>query len=46
MYFDEVTNEVKGKCTLKAHKDYFAFEIRQREGYDYILVGGSPSFDV
>lgn len=46
LYFDEVTNEVKGKCTLKAHKDYFAFEIRQREGYDYILVGGSPSFDV
>ena len=39
LYFDEVTNEVKGKCTLKAHKNYFAFEIRQgQENDDYILV--------
>ena len=46
LYFDEVTNEVKGKCTLKAHKNYFAFEIRQgQENDDYILVGGSPVFD-
>ena len=44
LYFDEETNEVKGKCKLKAHKNYFAFEIRQGEGDDYILVGGSPVF--
>ena len=47
LYFDEKTNEVKGKCKLKAHKSYFAFEIRQGEDDDkYKLVGGSPSFDV
>lgn len=45
LYFDEKTNDVKGKCTLKAHKNYFAFEIRQGEDDDYILVGGSPVFD-
>jgi len=28
LYFDEKTNEVKGKCKLKPHKSYFAFEIR------------------
>ena len=44
LYFDEETNEVKGKCKLKAHKNYFAFEIRQGEDDDYILVGGSPVF--
>ena len=44
LYFDELTNEVKGKCTLKAHKNYFAFEIRQGDDDDYILVGGSPVF--
>ena len=27
LYFDEKTNEVKGKCKLKPHKSYFAFEI-------------------
>lgn len=27
LYFDEEANEVKGKCTLKACKKYFAFEI-------------------
>ena len=27
LYFDEEANEVKGKCTLKANKQYFAFEI-------------------
>lgn len=29
LYFDEVTNEVKGKCRLKPFKNYFAFEIRE-----------------
>ena len=28
LFFDEETNEVKGKCKLKANKNYFAFEIR------------------
>ena len=28
LYFDEETNEVKGKCKLKPYKNYFAFEIR------------------
>ena len=28
LYFDEKTNEVKGKCKLKPNKSYFAFEIR------------------
>ena len=28
LYFDEKTNEVKGKCKLKPFKNYFAFEIR------------------
>ena len=27
LYFDEKTNEVKGKCKLKPYKSYFAFEI-------------------
>ena len=30
LYFDEVTNEVKGKCKLKPYKSYFAFEIREK----------------
>ncbi len=29
LYFDESTNEVKGKCKLKPYKSYFAFEIRE-----------------
>ena len=29
LYFDEETNEVKGKCKLKPYKNYFAFEIRE-----------------
>ena len=29
LYFDEETNEVKGKCKLKPFKNYFAFEIRE-----------------
>ena len=28
LYFDQETNEVKGKCKLKPYKSYFAFEIR------------------
>ena len=31
LYFDEKTNEVKGKCKLKPYKSYFAFEIRERK---------------
>lgn len=29
LYFDEKTNEVKGKCKLKPYKSYFAFEIKE-----------------
>ena len=29
LYFDEKTNEVKGKCKLKPFKNYFAFEIKE-----------------
>ena len=29
LYFDENTNEIKGKCKLKPYKSYFAFEIRE-----------------
>ena len=29
LYFDEETNEVKGKCKLQPYKSYFAFEIRE-----------------
>ena len=28
LYYDENTNEVRGKCKLKPYKSYFAFEIR------------------
>ena len=31
LYFDEKTNEVKGKCKLKPYQSYFAFEIRDSE---------------
>ena len=31
LYFDEKTNEVKGKCKLKPYKSYFAFEIREHK---------------
>ena len=31
LYFDENTDEVKGKCKLKPYKSYFAFEIRESE---------------
>lgn len=30
LYFDEVTNEVKGKCKLKPYKNYFAFEVKEK----------------
>ncbi|MCL2355333.1 MAG: hypothetical protein FWC68_05690 [Oscillospiraceae bacterium] len=30
LYFDENTNEVKGKCKLKPYKSYFAFEIGEK----------------
>ena len=41
LYFDEKTNEVKGKCKLKPYKSYFAFEVRQ-DNDDYRIVGGNP----
>lgn len=41
LYFDEKTNEVKGKCKLKPYKSYFVFEIRE-ENNKFNLVGGSP----
>lgn len=41
LYFDEETNEVKGKCKLRPHKSYFAFEIRE-EGNEFQFVGGNP----
>ena len=28
LYYDEKTDEVKGKCKLKPYKSYFAFEVR------------------
>ena len=31
LYFDEKTNEVKGKCKLKPYKSYFAFEIGEEK---------------
>ena len=31
LYFDEKTNEVRGKCKLKPYKSYFAFEIRDKK---------------
>ena len=31
LYFDEKTNEVKGKCKLQPNKSYFAFEIRDKK---------------
>lgn len=45
LYFDESTNEVKGKCKLKPNKPYFVFEIRDENG-KLNLVGGSPEFTV
>lgn len=31
LYFDQETNEVRGKCKLKPNKSYFAFEIRDKK---------------
>jgi hypothetical protein len=31
LYFDEESNEVRGKCKLKPYKKYFAFEIREEK---------------
>ena len=31
LYFDEKTNDIKGKCKLKPNKSYFAFEIREKK---------------
>ena len=42
LYFDEKTNEVKGKCKLKPYKSYFVFEIRE-ENNGFNLVGGTPT---
>ncbi len=41
LYFDENTNEVKGKCKLQPYKSYFVFEIREENG-EVNLVGGTP----
>ena len=29
LFFDQETNEIKGKCKLKPNKSYFAFEISE-----------------
>lgn len=34
LYFDEKTNEIKGKCKLKPYKSYFAFELREDKNAD------------
>ena len=31
LYYDEKTDEVKGKCKLRPNKSYFTFEIRDNE---------------
>jgi len=42
LYFDDNTNEVKGKCKLKAYKNYFAFEVRELTEDRIHVVGGNP----
>ncbi len=42
LYYDEETNEVKGKCELKPYKSYFVFEIREEDN-KLNLLGGSPT---
>ena len=44
LYFDDATNEVKGKCKLKPNKTYFAFEVRDITDEGFKLVGGTPTF--
>ena len=34
LYFDESTNEVKGRCVLQANKTYVMFEIRDKNNKD------------
>ena len=34
LYFDEETNDVKGKCKLKPYKSYFAFEVKDSDKKD------------
>lgn len=41
VYFDERTNEVRGKCKLKANRQYFAFEVRDKND-NFELLGGVP----
>lgn len=41
LYRDKETNEVKGKCKLKANKQYFAFEVREKND-NFELLGGVP----
>lgn len=31
VYFDEDTQEIRGKCKLKANKPYFAFEVKDKK---------------
>ena len=45
LYFDDNTNEVKGKCKLKAYKNYFAFEVRELTEDRINIVGGNPVFE-
>ena len=40
LYFDEKTNEVKGKCKLKPYKSYFAFEIGDLENKPEVRFTG------
>ena len=42
LYYDEKTNEVRGKCKLKPNKSYFVFEIREEDS-KLNLLGGSPT---
>lgn len=44
LYFNEETNEVKGKCKLQPNKTYFAFEIRDVSEEGFKIVGGTPTF--
>ena len=43
LYFDEETNEVKGKCKLRPNKTYFAFEIREKKEAAIITPAANPS---
>ncbi len=43
LYFDDRTNQVKGKCKLKSNKSYFVFEVREKDN-NLNIVGGAPTF--